>query len=392
MTDFDVIVVGGGPAGSTAAYEAAKGGAKTLILEKDRDIGYPVRCGEAVSDRGLRQFVEPQPEWIAATISKIRMRSPDNTKIDFTSHKMTGYVLHRRIFDYAMANRASQAGAEIQTRAYVDGLIMEDDTVKGVGYQYMGERRKLTAKLVIAADGVESRVGRWAGLRTATKLKDMESAYQATVGNIDVDQEMIDFYIGTNWAPGGYLWVFPKGDRMANVGLGVLGSRAKDYPSAHDLTHRFLKEHYPKATVLTSVAGGVPIAHTLKQITGNGIMLTGDAARMVNPVSGGGIISGMVGGRIAGQVAAEAVQAGDASKAGLGDYPNLWRKAEGKTHEAIHRISETVKTITDDELDDIAHKLTSVPEDERSLLKIFTTVARKKPKILLDVTRVFTGF
>lgn len=391
MTDFDVIVVGGGPAGSTAALAAVSKGAKTIILEKDRDIGYPVRCGEAVSDAGLRQFVEPQPEWIAAKINKIAMRSPDNTKIEFQSNAV-GYVLHRRLFDYALANRASQAGAEIQTRAYVDGLTMEDDRVTGVEYQYMGEKRNLTSKLVIAADGVESRVGRMAGIRTATKLKDMESAYQATVGNIEIDQELIDFYIGTNWAPGGYLWVFPKGDGMANVGLGVLGSMARHYPSAHDLVHKFLKDHYPDATVLTSVCGGVPIAHTLKQITGNGIMLTGDAARMVHPVSGGGIISGMVGGRIAGEVAAEAVNSGNLSIKGLDNYPKRWRKAEGKTHEAIHRISETIKTITDDELNAIAHKMESIPEEDRSILKIFTTVAARKPKILLDVTRVFTGF
>jgi digeranylgeranylglycerophospholipid reductase len=317
------------------------------------------------------------------------MRSPNNTIIDFTS-KQLGYVLHRRIFDYALANRASQVGAEIQTRAYVDGLIIENDTVTGVKYQYMGENRSLTAKIVIAADGVESRVGRMAGMRTATKLKDMESGYQATVGNIDIDQEMIDFYVGENWAPGGYLWVFPKGDRMANIGLGVLGTKAKDYNS-HDLIQKFLKDYYPQATMLTSVCGGIPVAQTLKQITGNGIMLTGDAARMVNPVSGGGIISGMHGGKIAGEVAVEAIKKDDLSVNGLTQYPKRWRKAGGKTHEALHRISDSIKNITDNELDAIAGKLEKVPEADRSLLKIFTTVAYHKPKILLDVTRAYTG-
>ncbi len=389
MTDYDVIVVGGGPAGSMAAYSAASKGAKTIMLEKDRDIGYPVRCGEAVSDTGLRQFVEPKPEWIAATIKKIRMRSPDNTIIDFKS-LMAGYVLHRRIFDYALANRASQVGAEIQTRAYVDGLIVEDDIVKGVKYQYMGEKRTLKAKIVIAADGVESRIGRMAGIRTAIKLHDIESGYQVTVGNIDIDQEMIDFYVGKNWAPGGYLWVFPKGDRMANIGLGVVGSKAKDYNS-HDLLHKFLKEHYPQAAMLTSVCGGVPVAHTLKQITGNGIMLTGDAARMVNPVSGGGIVSGMHGGKIAGEVAMEAIAVGDVSSKGLAEYPKRWRKAGGKNHEALHRISTSIKDITDDELNRIALRVSKIPREERSVLKIFTVVAKEKPKILLDVTRAFVG-
>lgn len=389
MTDYDVIVVGGGPAGSIAAEAAAKQGAKTIMLEKDRDIGYPVRCGEGVGATGLKKFIDPDPNWIATTISKVRMRSPDNTKVDFGMQD-AGYVLHRRLFDYALANRASQAGVDIQTRAYVDGLIIEDDSVCGVKYQYMGENRQLTSKIVIAADGVESRVGRMAGLRTATKLKDMDSGYQASVGNIDVDQEMIDFYIGHNWAPGGYLWIFPKGDGMANIGMGINGVHAKNH-NPHDMIHSFLNKYFPKASVLTSVCGGIPIAKTLKNITSNGLMLTGDAARMVNPVTGGGIITGMEGGQIAGDVAGLAIQTGNYTESGLKDYPQRWHKSEGKNHEAFYRISQAIPEITDEQLNKIAHRLIKTPSDNLSLLKIFTAVAREKPKILLDVTRAFAG-
>lgn len=390
MTDFDVIVVGGGPAGSMAAEAAAKQGARTVILEKDRDIGYPVRCGEAVGAIGLKRFIEPDPQWIAATISKVRMRSPDNTKVDFGAED-SGYIVHRRQFDYALANRASQAGVEIQTRAYVDGLLIEDDFVRGVKYQYMGEKRQLSAKIVIAADGVESRVGRMAGLRTATKLKDMDSGYQVSVGNVDIDQEMIDFYVGSNWAPGGYLWVFPKGNRMANIGLGINGVHAKT-SNAHDMVHSFLADHFPKASILTTVCGGIPIAKTLKKMISNGVMLTGDAARMVNPVTGGGIITGMLGGQIAGEVAGQLIQSGDYSEEAMGDYPLRWYKAEGKKHEAFYRISQAITEITDDQLNKIASRLIKNPSENLSLLKIFTAVAREKPKILLDVTRAFAGF
>ncbi len=390
MTDYDVIVVGGGPAGSIAAEAAAKQGARTIMLEKDRDIGYPVRCGEGVGATGLKKFIDPDPKWIATVISKVRMRSPDNTHVDFGMDE-AGYVLHRRQFDYALANRASQAGVEIQTRAYVDGLIYENDSVGGVKYQYMGDSRQLTSKIVIAADGVESRVGRMAGLRTATKLKDMDSGYQVSVGNIEVDQEMIDFYIGHNWAPGGYLWIFPKGDGMANIGLGINGVYAKEY-SAHDMVFDFLDKHFPKAAVMSGVAGGIPIAKTLKKIIANGLMLTGDAARMVNPVTGGGIITGMQGGEIAGDVAGQLINRGDYSEKAMEEYPQRWHKTEGKTHEAFYRISQGIAEITDDQLNKIAHRLVTNPSENLSLLKIFTAVAREKPKILLDVTRAFAGF
>lgn len=390
MTEFDVVVVGGGPAGSMAAWYAAQGGARTIILEKDRDIGYPVRCGEAVSDAGLRQFVEPEPNWIAATISKIRMVSPNGTVID-TAGQALGYVLHRRIFDYDIANKAVQAGAQILTKAYVTGLLFDNGKVSGVEYEYLGEKRTLAAKIVIGADGVESRVGRWAGLRTALKLRDTESCVQFSVANVDVDPERIDFYVGHTYAPGGYLWVFPKGNGKANIGLGVVGTEAKHY-KAIDLLNRFMEKEFPNASTLTMICGGVPVAKTLKKYTADGIMLTGDAARMVNPMTGGGIISGMHGGKLAGMTAAEAVKAGDYSQKFLDRYVKRWNKAGGEDHARLYRIADAVDSLADPDLDDIASSLSKIPQEKRSLLKIFSTAAKKRPGILIDVARAFAGF
>jgi len=390
MPDFDVIVVGGGPSGSTAALQAAKAGLKTIILEKDRDIGYPVRCGEAVGDEGLRYFIpEPDPRWIAATIERVRMRSPDNTALTFDSPGK-GYILHRRMFDFHLASLAAAAGSDIQTKAYVDGLLFEDGKVSGVEYQHFGERKRLTARVVIGADGVESRVGRMAGLRTALKLADTESGYQVSVGNVDVDQDVIDFFVGSNWAPGGYLWIFPKGEGMANIGLGVEGRFTRDHISK-ELVHNFLKEHFPKAAVMTAVAGGIPVSTALKKMYTDGLLLVGDAARMVNPLSGGGIISGMRGGEIAGQLAVDAIQKGDTSAAAFKTYPARWRKVAGKQYERFYRIAQYVRELDDAYLDKIAHELVDVPAEKLSILKVFTTVARHKPAILLEITRAYAN-
>lgn len=390
MTDFDVIVVGGGPAGSIAAYESAKAGLKTILLEKDRDIGTPVRCGEAVGEDGIEPFLKPDPQWIAANIKRARLVSPSDISVEVDLPISNGLILHRNLFDFALAQMAAQAGAEIQTKAYVDGLKTSEGKVVGVEYQHFGERKSLSAKIVIGADGVESRVGRMAGLRTALKLKDTGSGYQITAGNVEVDQDLIDFYFGQRWAPGGYLWIFPKGDGMANIGLGLVGMPTREN-SAKEMLDRFMAERFPQASVLTAVAGGIPLSHTLKKITSDGLMLIGDAARMVNPVSGGGIVSGMVSGRIAGQVAAAAIDRGDVSEKGLKTFPKRWHKEVGRNYERAYRISQSIRELTDDQFNNMARDLNALPPEKLSLLKVFTTAAKHKPKILLDVTRAFAN-
>jgi digeranylgeranylglycerophospholipid reductase len=388
--EFDCIVVGGGPAGSTFARVAAEGGLSVLLLEKDRDIGVPVRCGEAVSDAGLRIFHEPNPRWIASTINRIKLVAPNETVVEFDLHQK-GYILDRRIFDYDLAEFASIAGAQIVTKAYIDGLIIEDDKVVGVKGTHVGERFEKRAKIVVGADGVESRVGRWAGLKTTVKLKDMECGIQKTVTGIDVDEHMFDFYLSRKWAPGGYLWVFPKGKHKANIGLAISGYYAKDGKAAHKFLDEFLAWKYPNASVLTTVVGGVPVAKTVKQMVMDGLMLVGDAARTVNPVTGGGIISGMRSGLLAAETAVKALRNGGPIRKNLSSYEKEWHKIGGKNHERFYRIKETIFRFTDDDLNRIADGIANVPEDGRSLLKLFTIAVSKKPSLLIDVTRVFTG-
>ncbi len=384
-TEYDIIVVGAGPAGSMAARFAAEQGVSVLMLEKDRDVGYPVRCGEAVSREGIEDFIEPDEKWIASHINKFSLNSPNGSEV-IIEFGDAGYVLERRIFDYELAKTAANAGAEILTRAYVNGLILKDGNVCGVKYEFRGEQKELKAKIVIGADGVESRVGRWAGLKTHIHFKDMECCAQVTASNINVEPDTLYFYFGKDYAPGGYFWVFPKGKNIANIGLGVSGMTGKRR-SALSFLNNFMEHNYPAAPVLTSIAGGVPGAITLEKISAPGIMLVGDAARQVNPLSGGGIASGMIGGSIAGRIAGEAVKKNKLDHILI--YDKTWHERLGKRHVIFDRIKNGIYNFTDEKFNKIASSFNKVPKDKRTLGRLFTTALVNQPSLLLDVAKVF---
>lgn len=387
--EYDVIVVGAGPSGSMAAWHTARNGLDVLLLEKDREVGTPVRCAEGVAKRDLEELVEhPAPaHWIAAVIEKFRLIAPDGTPV-YVNINETGYVLHRRLFDADLAQKAAQAGAQLITRAPAVGVIRSDGYVKGVKATLDGEEREVYAKIVIAADGVESQVARWAGIDSLLKVKDMETCAQYTLTDIDIDPDTCDFYFSRELAPGGYCWIFPKGPRSANVGLGIAGSFAREQ-TPEEYLHAFLKEHFPSASIASQTVGGVPVDKTLKEIVANGFMVVGDAAHQVNPISGGGIISGMIAGKIAGQVAATAVKKGDVSKNTLIPYAREWHKRVGKNHQRYYRLKEALLKFDDSQFNRIAAEYLKLNEEKRNLLNLFKIAFKTNPSFILDVIKLF---
>ncbi|MCF8243108.1 MAG: NAD(P)/FAD-dependent oxidoreductase [Melioribacteraceae bacterium] len=382
---YDVIVVGAGPAGSMAARFAAEKGVSVLMLEKDRDVGYPVRCGEAVSKAGIEEFIPSDSKFIASVIDKFSMNAPDGTEVVLPLEEK-GYILERRIFDYELAKSASAAGAEILTRAYVNGLLIEDDIVCGVKFEYRGEQHEIKSKVVIAADGVESRVGRWAGIKTYIDFRDMECCAQYTVSNIKIDPNSLYFYFGEEYAPEGYFWVFPKGDNSANIGLGVSGMTGRKRSAISFLNH-FMEKNHPDASILTQIAGGVPCSPTLEKIAAQGIILVGDAARQVNPLSGGGIASGMIGGSIGGRIAGESVKMKKPDH--LLSYQKAWNDRLGKRHIVFDKIKNGIYNFSDKKFNSIAHSFSKVPMEKRTLGNLFKTALINNPSLIIDVAKVF---
>jgi len=384
--EYDVIVVGGGPAGCVAARFAAEGGAKTLLLEKDKEIGIPVRCGEAISKEGVEEFIVPNLKWIRAKINKFIFTSPDSTTVEMPLSEEAGYVLDRKIFDNELARLASEAGADVITKSYVDELILEDGIVKGVGIRYLGSKYYVKSKIVIAADGVESRAGRWAGLETACDFRDMESCVQVVATNVNIDQNALYFYLGEKTAPTGYLWIFPKGDNTANIGLGIGGKENKK-KSAKRYLDEFLQKNFPNASILNFTVGGVPCCPTLKKIVAPGIILVGDAARQVNPLSGGGIASGMIGGKLAGITSAKSIKKNDLNI--IYEYEQLWRTRLGNRHEIFNRLKEGIYNFTDDHFNSIARDFLNIKYEERNLYKLFMIALKNKPTLFVDIAKAF---
>lgn len=337
---YDLVVVGAGPAGSIATRFAAERGLAVLLLEKRQEIGSPVRCAEGINQSMLLPFLEPDDRWISARISKAQIVIADSGEARCLESDEVGYVLERRVFDRVLAERAVEAGAEVMVKTAVEGLITGDGVVQGVRASDGQSRVEIEAQVVIGADGVESRVGQWAGLRCIPPQKDCLVSAQFMLGNVEVNPTCCHYYVGEELAPGGYGWIFPKGEAKANVGIGVQADLAT-LPAAEYL-RRFIAK-YPfleQGSPVTLITGNVPVGVARGDIVGDGLMLIGDAARQADPLTGGGIANAMRAGRLAAEVAVEAVDCADNSKGFLEEYQRRWRQGRGRKMERNHRLKQ----------------------------------------------------
>ncbi len=392
MEAYDVLVIGAGPGGSTAARYAAKAGCRTLLIEKRSEIGVPVRCGEGIAKGWLEEIgIPPSPKFVLHEVQGARVHAPDGTCLTVDAAMAgneVGYTVDRGLFDRHLAAEAARAGAGIRIRTSAVGLLTEDGRVVGARCEHMGRTSDIAADVVIGADGFESQVGRWAGLAKPLRTRDIDACLEYTMVGVGGDPRCDDFYLGS-CAPGGYAWVFRKGEDVANVGLGVNLSKVRDRADAKAYLDRFVGAHpeFARGQILQEIAGGVSVSLPLEKTVTDGLMLVGDAARMIDPVTGGGILNACLAGKFAGEVAGEALLAADVSAGFLNRYERRWR---ARMEEGLYRnymIKEKLLGMDDETISRIVRALAEIPMERVTASAILERLRERQPDLvaLFDV-------
>lgn len=386
---YDVIVIGGGPGGSLAAKTAAENDLDVLLVEKRQEIGTPVRCAEGVSKESISELIDIDHKWIAAEVDGAKVISPDGTEINMTERMAgseVGYVLERKIFDRHLTRLASKAGADVIVKTTATGMERKGDEVE-VSFTKMGDEFTDRAKIVIGADGVESRTGKWAGIDTTLKKDELEVCAQYLITGIDFDPSYCYFWFGRDIAPGGYAWLFPKGNSTANVGLGVLPKMAEK--PAKEYLDELVKSKFGEGEIMEIMAGGVPVKGSIETAVADNVMLVGDAARHSDPITGGGIVNAMKAGSYAGSVAAGAVKSGNYSRKTLEQYNVLWKNDFGENLNRNRVLQQKLINLEDKNLNKLAQSISDYDLEEFSVKKIVTELIRKNPRLLWDLKKLF---
>ncbi|MEM2899450.1 MAG: NAD(P)/FAD-dependent oxidoreductase, partial [Thermoplasmata archaeon] len=237
-----------------------------------------------------------------------------------------GYVVERDCFDRALAAKAIRAGARVLVKTHATDLIIENGKVLGIRGVSFGKKLEIRAKIIIASECFESKIGRLAGIDTSLKPDEVSTCFEYTLANVSVEEHMGCVHFG-NFTKGGYLWIFPKGDGVANVGISMMLSKLTKPGEPKSALDNFISSHdcLKKGQPIKAIAGAYSSCAPIERTVAEGIMLVGDAARQVDPLTGAGIANGCKAGLIAGKVAGKAVRDNDFSYERLNEYDKAWR-------------------------------------------------------------------
>jgi digeranylgeranylglycerophospholipid reductase len=379
---IDAIIIGAGPAGTACAKRLAENGFSVKAYDKRAEIGAPKRCAEGLSE-GSQNFVGKIPErCIARKIKGARLYAPDGRYLDAIMSE-GGFVLERKVFDKWLAEEAVKAGAQVQANTFISCLIKDSNGYfTGVKGEFLGNEFEEKAKVVVCAVGADSPL-RTQALSVYSKINLVDSCIQYEMTNVDMVPDLIHIYLSSVLAPRGYVWIFPKGEHKANVGLGIIPQEKKPVFYMNE----FMKLHpeISKGSILEVNAGCVPVGGMVKDMVANGFVLCGEGANHVNPIHGGGIKEAVISGQMAADTIAECLKKNDVSRNALSKFNDVWWKERGDHLKRVEKLRETLEKLSDADLNDLVDALK--PEDiiefaRGAKLSVLARVLMRKPRLV----------
>ena len=335
---YDIIIVGGGPAGTSAALYAHKMGLKTIILDKNTFPRDKI-CGDALSGKSVKYMrelgvLDQVANLNGSTIRRITFGSPSHKQFDIHLNNpqnkgdiKEGYVIPREIYDNFLFEKAKEV-TEIIENFNVNDLLYENNKIIGISGKHKKEVHQIYAPLILGCDGAKSTIARKLGFHT----EDQENTaiaircyYEGVKGLTD----QIELHFVDEVLPG-YFWLFPAGDNIANIGLGLSKKFAKkDERKLSQILDEvtaspYFKDRFSNAKKLEKPKGwSLPLGRIQRPSYGDGFMLLGDAAGLIDPFTGEGIGNAMASAKFAVEVASEAKKNNDYSKDVLSKYHKL---------------------------------------------------------------------
>jgi len=353
-SDSDIIVVGCGVAGATAAEEAASLGSRVLLLEEHNRVGIPSHCSGHVGINSMRQFGPPLPE----TIIKNQIRgaifhSPAGQVLRLERRTPITWVIDRRAFDEHLAMRAEKAGARVQLNSQARSMQASDDGLIEIRALVKGESLSYKCYLIIDCEGAAPTLTR-RGFRGEPGRSMWANSAQVHVDQVkDLDRDMVEVYLGSTYAPGFFAWMIPWRDGSAKIGL------ASREGNPRLLLERFMTKHPEISRRLSGATGHdesfhpIPIGGPISKTFDRGMLIAGDSAHQVKPTTGGGIIFSLICGKAAGDIAHEACAKRDASESFLSKYERRWKSLIGRDLDLMLRIRRMLFRLPDRRLEKI---------------------------------------
>lgn len=388
----DVLVVGAGPAGSMTAKTVAELGLDVIFIEEHETPGTPVFCGEGLSINGIKNAgLEPVAPYVCQQITTARVVAPNGNTVDLHAMDWTGYTLDRSEFDKALAENAVKAGAKLMTKVSATGVIKEGEQIVGVKAIKDGKEIEFRAKVVIGADGHWSIIRRSAGL--ANYFDDWVTCAQYKLSGLDLEDSAVnEFWIGEIYAPGGYAWVFPKSKKVANVGVGVRDKHTK--PAVEYLKDFVANDPRFRNAKIEMKNGGIcPVSGTLDRIVMDGLILTGDSAGQLIPMTGAGLHCSIQSGKMAGRTAVAAIKEGDVSEERLSAYRVEFDEYWGRRIIEAGKVLNMLDKFNDEDLDILAevisHKDIMHMANGLNVASAMAGLVKKSPKKLMHLIRAF---